>query len=147
MALRESFTLSNGMLAVFEMPDIPALVGGNYDLPNAALAGILDVLIGDAPKIDPTQRLKANISQVNTVYEIVALCLAEPKLRLRRGKKRPVLAPNEIESADLSWVEALDIYNRFRFGLFGTVPAATPDQPTGGEAAAPAGDDLPPPAE
>lgn len=144
MALREEFLLSNGMPAVFEMPDMLALVAGSYDLPNGALAGVLDLLVSGQPLVtDPKQLLVARSSHIETIYEIVALCLVTPKLKIRRTKKRGVqLQPGEIGPSDLAWGEVLDIYNRFRYGIFQDVSPAAPDD-GGGAPAAPAGDDLP----
>jgi len=147
MALRKEFLLANGTPAVFEMPDMLALISGNVDIPNSALADVLDLALGGSFAADADEQLAGNKRYVRAVYELAALCLVTPKVYIPRGKKVRPLREGEIGTQDLAWAEVVTLYNWFRYGVPASLPAAAPLQPGVGDATAPAGDDLPHDAE
>jgi hypothetical protein len=141
-------TMNGPIPAVFEMPDMLALVGGGLEIPNAAAADVLRLISGrlEPHLSDPAAEFLADKQYTRGLYELVALCVAEPPIFIPRVKDDPTPA-GSISYRDLPWVEVLAIYNRFRFGFPLPVSAAEDNQPDVGAATAPDGDDLPQSAE
>lgn len=149
--MKEPFELQtmNGPIpAVFEMPDMLALVGGGLEIPNAAAADVLRLISGrlEPHTSDPAQEFLADKQYTRGLYELVALCVTEPPIFIPRVKGDPTPA-GSISYRDLPWVEVLAIYNRFRFGFPLPVPAPSDNQPDMGADAPPDGDDVPQAAE
>ncbi len=119
MPISEKRALANGQSALLEMPDMFALVSGAVNLPNTALADVLQLIAGDDFAIDPKEQLRINKAKVSGLYEVVALCMAEPKLILRGQPK-----DGEITPRDLAWGDVTGIYAWFRSGSRTFVPAS-----------------------
>src|SRR5689334_16449354 len=109
MTITETRTLATGQRARLEMPDMLALVGGGIDIPNSALADVVELVFGDAFALTEEEQLASNRKRIKGLYEIAALCLVEPRLVLRGTPKA-----GEIGSRDLSWGDVLGINAWFR---------------------------------
>lgn len=120
MPITEKRVLANGQHALLEMPDMFALVSGQVNMPNSALADVLQLIAGDDFALDPKEQLRINKAKVAGIYEVTALCMAEPKLTLCGTPKDGELTPR-----DLAWGDVVGIYAWFRLG--GSNRVSTPE--------------------
>lgn len=145
---RVDFFLANGRPAVFEMPDMLALVSNGADIPNSALRNVLDLIYnGIVPRYGQGQQtaaqiaaaeLKADQERIKAMYRLAALCLVEPKIRID-GEPRQ----GEMSYRDLGWRDIVEIQGMFQVGGAFHVPTATDSGSAMGETVAPDGDDVP----
>ncbi len=144
---RVEFHLANGRPAVFEMPDMLALVSNGADIPNSALRNVLDLIYnGIVPRypsgtLTPAQiaaaELKADQERIKAMYRLASLCLVEPKIRIDG-----TLREGEMSYRDLGWRDIVDIQGMFQVGGAFHVPTP-PDNGSGvGETVTPDGDDV-----
>lgn len=147
--MREPFeiqTFNGPVAAVFEMPAMMDLAAGSADIPNSAAADVFRLISGRLDRDDPAQEFLYDKQHTRGVYELIALCVVEPRIFIPRVQGDPT-PDGCIDYRDLPWLGVLAIYNHFRFGYPLPVPAAANHQPDVGEEPPSDGDDLPPGAE
>lgn len=150
MPYTDTITLSSGVVARLEMPDLYALLAAVGTVPSPEVARVLQLLEGTGALEQQNfgQKLAGQRDFWQGMYEVAALCMVEPRLILRdtdRGvpvKRRP----DDLSPRDLSLNEVQGIYYRFFLGRSAQL-GSTPEDPKGAAPAAPAGGDVPPPAE
>lgn len=145
-------TMNGPVPAVFEMPDMLALVGGGVDIPNSAAADVLRLISGrsegaaglfsDDIAVRLQSEFQADRQTVRGTYELVALCVTTPGIFIPRVKG-DLTPAGMISYRDIPWAGVMAIYNRFRFGLPLPISASPDNQPGLGAAAAPSSDDVP----
>lgn len=114
MAIEERFFLANGMPAVYREPNTMALVAGGGELPNNAARDIL-AFISDRLAGTGMNNAEADKRLITAMYELAALCLAEPKIVLPRHNR--VAGAGELSYTELSYAEVASICARFRYGI------------------------------
>src|SRR6185503_9733874 len=147
MPLTNTLTLSGGRVVQVRMPDMYELLSQVGVIPSAQQAALIRLLEGAGAIA--AQGLQQHFSAMKDyllgVYEIAALCLVEPRLRL---KGEP--GPGEIGPAGLSQQDLWDIYNRFFWAgppkpaiPEGNSTAPPAENPEGTQDAPPAGKGVP----
>ena len=109
-------TLSGGRVVQLAMPDMYQIMTSikSGRAPNPGVAAVLRLLEGveALPSGQLAQRQTAQAEFYQGLYEVAALCLQSPKLRLdlRDGEEA---GPDEITPRDLSFNDAQHIYYTF----------------------------------
>lgn len=143
MAHTTTMTLSQGREVKLTMPNLYQVLTGK-GVPNPALAAVLKLLHGEGllEQTNELQRLQSARDNLRGLYEIAALCLTEPVLRLE-GEAQP----GEIGPDDLSFNDVETIYYAFfRRGTTPRSPSPAAGEPGESAEPAPDGDGVPQPA-
>lgn len=135
--------LNDGRIGVLEMPDLYALLCSVGTVPDPSIAAVLRLLEGTGAleQQDLIKRLHGQKEFWKGLYELAALCLKEPKLRLDVSDAAPLL-PGELTPRDLTLNQVQGIYYQFFLGRRAAIGAPKSDNARGPAPAAPAGDDV-----
>jgi hypothetical protein len=145
----QAYQLPSGRVVRLALPDLWAIVSQVGRIPNPIVMAVLDLLIRDGaytPEQAQADLYLRKREEVLGVYAAAALCMVEPRLAIGREP-----GEGEIGPRDLPYGDAEVIYYRFfRSGGIG-IPVvewdADPADAAGAQSPAPAGLDVPPPAE
>jgi len=112
MAREATLTLSNGQIAQLKMPNLYALLAQAGHIPNPMIVSVIRLLEGTDALEDrgEYQKLAGLRDYYRGMYEVAALCLVSPVLRL---DSEP--AAGEIGPEDLAFRDLTDIYFSFFF--------------------------------
>lgn len=109
-------TLSGGRVVQLAMPDMYRVMVTikSGRAPNPGVAAVLRLLdgAGALPQAGLLQRYQASAEFYQGLYEIAALCLQSPRLRLDL-KEGEEAGPDEITPNDLTWQDLEIIYYTF----------------------------------
>lgn len=111
MARTATMNLSgSGLNVELTMPNLFAVLAKSGTLPNPALASVIKLLDGAGllEQSGEMQKIQQSRENLRGLYEIAAMCLARPVLRLEG-----VIQEGEIGPEDLAFDDLFDIYYRF----------------------------------
>jgi hypothetical protein len=144
MAREATMLLSQGREVKLAMPNIYKVITGKAT-PNPALAAIVRLLDGDGliEAQGEAQRYQAARENVRGLYEIAALCLVEPVLRLDGDPQAGEIGPADLAFSDLHLI----YYSFFRADPLTLSPVPSAGLPREGEGHTPHGNGIQDPAE
>lgn len=127
--ITKQHTLASGHVVTLGMPDLYKLVATDADIPNQALADILDLVTYgamDSGRGDDKKRMEGNRRFLMSQFQLAALCIQEPKLVLLGDVTEGDLTPSDLVPKDLR-----DISEFFQTGGRGGAPATADNEPGG----------------
>lgn len=116
-------TLSGGRVVSLAMPDMYTILATNGRAPNPGMGAVLRLLegAGALEQQNLLQRLNGLAEYYRGLYEVAALCLVAPRLRLDGGEA----GSDEITPRDLAFNDVQQIY----YSFFRTDPPTPSNEP------------------
>lgn len=133
------YTLGSGRAVTFTQPDLFDLVSGKIELPNSAKRDIWELLLRYQQDTNPNEQLLADERWIRAHFYAAQLVIT-PRVRLDDDDPDAVIDRKELSLPDL-----LAVYAFLRFGPLPT--AAADREHRADQAAASAGDGVPPESE
>lgn len=139
----EEWTLPSGLVVTLKMPPFYQMLTTSRGVPNPAVAAVLALLAGEGhdEAVNEMERLKALKARMRGLYEVAAMCMVTPKVRLDlKDGEQPhegEISPDDLGIADLEHI----YFGFFRNGA-GFAARSRARRSRLAANTAPAGDDL-----